>query len=204
MTQTKPRGLKIDIIIPFILVLAGVIGLVMSGTLLYDESQIAKNPNYQPSCNLNPVVSCGSVISSKQGKAFNFSNPYIGLVGFTVLITTGMTLFAGAKLKKWYWLGLEAGGIFGVIFCHWLFFESIYRINDLCPLCAVTWAITITTFWYTSYYNFYHGNLRLPKNLKPIGSFIAKHHLDILVLWLLLIFLLIMKHFWYYYSKHLF
>jgi hypothetical protein len=204
MAKKQTSRFNITKFIPWVLVVTGIIGLAMSAVLIFDEAQIAKDPNYKPSCNLNPVVSCGSVISSKQAQAFNFSNPYIGLVGFSVIITTGMTLFAGAKLKKWYWLGLEAGAIFGVGFCHWLFYQSVYRINDLCPFCVVTWVITITLFWYTSYFNFSHGYLKLPAKLAPAGQFVKKHHLDILMLWFLVIGALILKHFWYYYGKHFF
>ncbi len=203
MVHKKKQGFRIDKLIPWVLVITGIIGLAMSAILIFDEAQIAKNPNYHPNCNLNPVVSCGSVIVSKQAQAFHFSNPYIGLVGFTIVITTGMAIFAGAKLKKWYWLGLELGTIFGIAFCHWLFYQSVYKINDLCPFCAVTWVITITMFWYTSYYNFHHGYLKLPAKLRPAGQFVKKHHIDILVLWLLIIFALTLKHFWYYYGKFL-
>ena len=204
MAIKKIPKFNIDKFIPWVLVITGIIGLAMSAILIFDEAQIAKNPNYKPSCNLNPVISCGSVISSKQAQAFHFSNPYIGLVGFSVIITTGMTIFAGAKLKKWYWLGLEGGAIFGVAFCHWLFYQSVYKINDLCPFCMVTWVITITLFWYTSYFIFSNGFVKLPAKLKPAGQFVNKHHVDILVLWFVVIAALILKHFWYYYGKHLF
>ena len=203
MAKKDNRKFKIEKVIPWILIVTGVVGLLMSAVLIYDETQISHNHNYKPSCNLNPVVSCGSVIVSKQAQAFHFSNPYIGLVGFAVIVTTGVTILAGAKLKRWYWLGLQGGAIFGVAFCHLLFYQSVYKINDLCPFCAVTWIAVITLFWYTTYYNFWSGNLTLPEKLKPAGKFAARHHIDILVLWFLIIAALILNHFWYYYGKFL-
>ena len=203
MAKKDNRKFKIEKVIPWILIVTGVVGLLMSAVLIYDETQISHNHNYKPSCNLNPVVSCGSVIVSKQAQAFHFSNPDIGLVGFAVIVTTGVTILAGAKLKRWYWLGLQGGAIFGVAFCHWLFYQSVYKINDLCPFCAVTWIAVITLFWYTTYYNFWSGNLTLPEKLKPAGKFAARHHIDILVLWFLIIAALILNHFWYYYGKFL-
>ena len=203
MAKKDNRKFKIEKVIPWILIVTGVVGLLMSAVLIYDETQISHNHNYKPSCNLNPVVSCGSVIVSKQAQAFHFSNPYLGLVGFAVIVTTGVTIIAGAKLKRWYWLGLQGGAIFGVAFCHWLFYQSVYKINDLCPFCAVTWIAVITLFWYTTYYNFWSGNLTLPEKLKPAGKFVARHHIDILVLWFLTIAALILNHFWYYYGKFL-
>jgi uncharacterized membrane protein len=194
----------LDRAVPWILVIGGAIGIAMAGILTFEHNQILKNPNYIPSCNLNPVVACGSVIASKQAQAFNIPNPWIGLAAFAVLLTTGMAILAGAKLKRWYWVGLELGTIFGLLFVHWLFFETVYRIHALCPYCIVVWVVTITTFWYITIYNFKNGYLRLPKSFSPIGKFISRHQLDILILWFLIIFLLILNHFWYYYGPHFF
>jgi len=202
--QTPKRFPTFDRILPWILVIGGALGIIAAGILTYDDNQILKNPSYIPSCNLNPVIACGPVIASKQAQAFGIPNPWIGLSAFAIVLATGMALLAGAKFKRWYWLGLEAGTIFGVVFVHWLFFETVYRIHALCPYCIGVWVITITTFWYVSLYNFRHGYLKLPTSLKPVGRFINKHHLDILALWFLIIFLLIMNHFWYYYGKHFF
>jgi uncharacterized membrane protein len=190
--------------LPYILVVGGIIGYICSFIILFDKIQLLKNPNYIPSCNLNPIISCGSVMSSKQGSAFGFPNPFIGLGAFPILLCVGMAIFAGAKFKRWFWLGLEAGTILGLLFIHWLFFESVYRIHALCPWCMVVWVVTITTFWYVSLYNIDHKFIRLPKG-KPerLYRWIRAHHMDILILWLLIIAFLILKHFWYYYGQHI-
>jgi uncharacterized membrane protein len=189
--------------LPWIFVIAGIVGLIASSMLVYDNNKIAANPNYIPSCNLNPILSCGSVIKAPEAKAFSIPNPYVGLVAFPILLTTGMAMFAGAKFKRWYWLGLEAGAIFGIGFIHWLFYESVYRIHALCPYCMVVWAIIIPTFWYVTLYNLQTGVIALPKKYKPVTDFLVNHHLDILVLWFLIIAGLILKHFWYYYGHYL-
>jgi uncharacterized membrane protein len=189
-------------VLPFILVIGGIIGLISAAVLTYDHNQIALNPNYVPSCNLNPVIACGSVIKSKQAEAFSFPNPYIGLVAFPMVISAGVALFAGAKLKRWYWWLLEAGTVFGLGFVHWLFFETVYRIHALCPYCIAVWVVTITSFWYLTLYNIQAGNFVLPKSTKPFTNFLVRHHIDILILWFLVIVLLILKHFWYYYGHY--
>lgn len=190
--------------LPWILIVGGIIGIAMSGILTFEHNQIQKNPNYIPSCNLNPVIACGSVIASKQAQAFNIPNPWIGLAAFPVLATTGVAILAGAKFKRWYWVGLEVGTIFGIGFVHWLFFETVYRIHALCPYCIVVWIVTITTFWYVSMYNFRQGYLKVPTRLKWLSKFVSNHQLDFLVLWFAILFGLILNHFWYYYGKHLF
>lgn len=199
----KKAHLTFQKTLPYILVIGGVLGVVAAAILTYDHNKIVVNPNYVPSCNLNPVIACGSVIKSKQAEAFSFPNPYIGLVAFPMLITTGMALFAGGKFKRWFWWLLEAGAMFGVGFVHWLFFETVYRIHALCPYCMGIWIITITTFWYVTLFNLQAGNIVLPKSWQPIQKFAVRHHLDILIFWLMVIAALILQHFWYYYGKYL-
>jgi uncharacterized membrane protein len=191
--------------IPYILIIAGIIGLISAFSLTWDELKIAQNPTYQPSCNLNPIISCGSVMESGQAKAFGFPNPWIGLTAFAVLLTVGVSLLAGAKYKRWFWLGLEAGTLFGVGFVHWLFYQTVYQIHALCPWCMVVWVVVIPTFWYVTLYNIEQGVIKLPAgNWQSVGAFVRRHHLDILVLWYLIILVLILNHFWYYFGKHLF
>lgn len=190
--------------LPYLLIIAGIVGLMSAFSLTWDELKMAQNPTYQPSCNLNPIISCGSVMKSGQAKAFGFPNPWIGLAAFAVLLTVGVSLLAGAKFKRWFWLGLNAGALFGVGFVHWLFYETVYRISALCPWCMAVWVVTIPTFWYVTLYNIEQGVIKLPKGKgwQRFGLFIRRHHLDILILWYLIITVLILKHFWYYYGHY--
>jgi len=190
--------------LPWLLVICGIIGLVCALIIMYDKVALLKNPAFKPNCDLNPIISCGSVMESKQANAFGFPNPFIGIVGFSVVIATGMAILAGAtKLKRWYWLGLQAGTVFGVAFIHWLFFQSVYRINALCPYCMVVWIMTITLFWYVTLYNVQTGVVTLRGKAQQIGFFLRRHHLDILRLWFLVIAFFILKHFWYYYGQYI-
>lgn len=198
------KKLTLAKVLPYILIIAGIVGLISAFSLTWDELKLAQNPAYQPSCNLNPIISCGSVMESGQAKAFGFPNPWIGLATFAVLLTVGMGMLAGAKFKRWFWLGLNAGALFGVGFIHWLFYETVYHIHALCPWCMAVWAVTIPTFWYVTLYNLEQGVIKLPagKGWQTFGTFIRRHHLDILILWYLIIIALILKHFWYYYGHY--
>lgn len=185
----------------WILVVGGIIGLVCSFIISYDKLRLLQDGSFQPNCDINPIISCGSVMKSWQGSLFGFPNPWIGLIGFGILLAVGMGLFAGAKYKRWYWLGLQAGTILGLVFVHWLFSQAVYVIQALCPYCMVVWVVTITTFWYTLLYNIEQGFIKLPAKLQSAGNFARKHHLDILLFWLFIIFVLIMQHFWYFFGK---
>lgn len=197
------KSIPLEKALPWILIVCGTIGLICALVIMYDKVELLKDPNFNPGCNLNPVISCGSIMESKQANAFGFPNPFIGMVGFTVVVTTGTAIFAGAsKLRRWYWLGLQVGAVFGVMFVHWLFFQSVWRINALCPYCMGVWAMTIMIFWYVTLYNIQTGVIRLTGTARTVGVWARRHHLDILIFWLLAIAALILHHFWYYYGKY--
>jgi len=188
---------------PFILIVGGFLGIFASLTLSLDEIKLLKNPNFQPACNLNPLLSCTSVISSTQAKAFaGVPNPYLGLAGFAVVVTFGMAILAGAKYKKWFWQGLLIGTFLATLFIHWLFFETVYNIGKLCLYCMLTWIVTIGIFWYTLLMNYRQGFLPVPKQFKKAADFVSRHHLDILIAWYLIIAGLILNHFWYFFGPH--
>ncbi len=186
--------------LPYILVIGGAIGLGAAFVLTLEKMALLKDPAHQLSCSLNPVLSCGSIITSPEASAFNFPNPFIGLAGFAVVITVGMGIIAGAKYKKWFWQGLELGTIFGIGFVHWLFFQSLYDIGALCIYCMVVWSITWPIFWYTTLYNLRAKNIPTPKPLKGLVNFGQKYHGEILLSWYVLIIAAILNRFWYYWS----
>ncbi|HSX07158.1 MAG TPA: vitamin K epoxide reductase family protein [Candidatus Saccharimonadia bacterium] len=201
-SRTQPLGRLIKAL-PWLLIVCGIVGVFASLMITAEKFDLAKNPHYQPICDLNPIISCGSVMASKQANAFGFMNTYIGLIGFPVLVTAGVAMLAGAKFKRWFWLGMQVGLSFGLLFAYWLLFESVYRIRALCPYClSVDVAIT-TVWWYLTLYNFYEGTLVLPTRLKTAGAFIKRHHADILVFWFVVITTTILQHFWYYFGQHL-
>lgn len=194
------KTLTLERALPWLLIIAGSIGLICAFIIMVEKIHLMQDPSFQPSCNLNPVISCGSVMQSDQSNAFGFPNPIIGLAAFPVVITSGVLMLSGVKLKRWYMLGLQFGTIFGLGFVHWLFFQSTYRINALCPYCIAVWIVAITTFWYVLLYNLRTGHIRLSGRWSKLGGFLQRHHLDILLFWFLILLVLIMQHFWYYYG----
>lgn len=165
-----------------------------------DKIQLLKSPGSQLSCDLNPIVACGSVINTPQASAFGFLNPLIGLAGFGAAGAIGAAMLAGAVFRRWYWIGLQLGVLFGVGFVTWLQFQSIYRIGALCPYCMVVWVVMIAMFWYTTLYNLREGHIQTPARLKGFVAFLQRHHGDILLLWFLILIGLILQRFWYFWS----
>ncbi|MFD8229675.1 vitamin K epoxide reductase family protein [Streptomyces massasporeus] len=145
-----------------LLVVTGAAGLLASWIITLDKFKLLEDPDFTPGCSLNPVVSCGSVLESDQAEVFGFPNPMLGLVAYGIVICVGMSLLAGARFPRWYWLAFDAGCLFGVGFVTWLQFESLYRINALCLWCCLAWAATIPLFWYVTSFAVRQGFLPAP------------------------------------------
>jgi uncharacterized membrane protein len=174
--------------------IAGVVGLAAAATLTVEKIHLLQDPSYVPSCSLNPVLSCGSVMITKQASVFGFPNPLIGIVAFSVVIVTGVLAIAKVRLPQWYWTGLAAGTALGVVFIHWLIFQSLYRIGALCPYCMVVWSITIPMFVVAA-----------SVALRPLAGnavlrVLHQWRWSLVALWFTAVILMILVRFWTYWS----
>ena len=89
----------------WLLVITGAAGLLASWVITIDKFKLLEDPGFTPGCSLNPVVSCGNIMKSEQASAFGFPNPMLGLVAYSMVIAIGVGLLAGARYRRWYWLG---------------------------------------------------------------------------------------------------
>lgn len=181
-----------------LLLLGGLTGLLAAAVLLVEKIALLADPDYVPSCSINPVLSCGSVMATPQADAFGFPNPLLGVIGFSVVTTVGGTLLAGARFRGWFWTGLQVGVTAGVVFVHWLIAQSLYSIQALCPYCMVVWAVTIPIFLYTTLHS--ATLLRLPRPLRRPVAALREYHAVTLTAWYLLILGLICVQFWTYWQ----
>ena len=152
----------------WILVIGGIIGIVASIELIIQKIGVLSNPDFVPNCDINPVLSCGSVINTEQASLFGFPNPVLGVIGFTIVVMFGALLFTEVFLPKAMWLGLNLGALAGMVFVVWLVSQSLYVIGALCPWCMVVWAVTIPIFWQVTTDNLASGRLSLGKSLSEI------------------------------------
>lgn len=199
--KETPKQTKLQRWFPWLLVGTGTIGFASAFILMLEKISVLKDPNYVPTCNINPIIACGSVINTDQASAFGFPNPIIGLFGFAAVLVVGVSLLAGMKVAKpWYWRTFWAGTVFGVGFIHWLFYQSVYVIEALCPYCMVVWVVTLAAFWYTTLWLLREGFLKLPKGWERAQAVMQENHLGILMSWYLVIAGLILYHFWYFFG----
>ena len=186
--------------LPWVLTIGGALGLAAALVLSVEKIALLKDPDYVPTCSLNPVLGCGSIMRTPQAEAFGFPNPLLGIVGFAVVLTTGVVLLANARLPAWYWVGLQAGAFLGAVFVHWLIFQSLYRIGALCPYCIVVWAVTIPIFWYVTLHNLHHGHI--PSRGRVVAVLTSFHGV-VLTIWFLAIAVAVLDAFWTYWMTFL-
>lgn len=128
-------------------ILLGILGWVASLTLTVERIEVAGNPNATLSCDISPFISCKSVMLTEQASLFGFPNPLIGLASFFAPILIGFAILAGAKFANWFWNAYLVGNALGFAFVVWLFSQSSFAIEVLCPYCMVAWAAMIPLFW---------------------------------------------------------
>jgi uncharacterized membrane protein len=181
-----------------LLTIAGAVGWLAAFVLAVERIALLKDPGYVPTCSFNPVLSCGSVMQTWQAEAFGFPNPLIGIAAFAVVTTVGVVLLTGATLPRWFWLGLETGALFGVVFVHWLIYQSLYSIGALCPYCMVVWAVTIPIFWYLTAHNLQAGHIPATDALR---RFAVRNRGLVLAGWFLLVAGLVLVRFSAYWAS---
>ncbi len=174
--------------------IAGVLGLAASATLTIEKISMLKDPSYRPSCSINPVLSCGSVMITPQASAFGFPNPLIGIAAFSVVVVTGVLAVTKVELPRWFWVGLLSGAALGVVFVHWLIFQSLYQIGALCPYCMVVWSVTIPLFVVVLSIVFQ------PQSGGALVRGVYTWRWSIVALWFTAVVLLILVRFWNYWS----
>lgn len=132
------------------LLVAGAAGLLAAFILSVEKYRLAVDPGYVTSCDLNPVVSCGSIMDTTQASALGVPNSLIGVAAFAVVVTVAAALLAGFTPPGWFWAGLLTGATAGLVFVLWLIGQSLYVIGALCPYCMLVWLATATVFWVTT------------------------------------------------------
>ncbi|MFG2580790.1 vitamin K epoxide reductase family protein [Streptomyces malaysiensis] len=179
----RPRPVRPDRRIGRLLALTGAIGWLASFQLTVDDWRLLKDPAYRPPCDISPIVSCGSVMSSPEGSVFGFPNMLLGLGAFAAVAGLGLAVLGGARLHRALWLALNTGALAGVVFVHWLIYQSLFVLGRLCPYCAVVWAVTIALFWYVTLRNLRHGVIPLPAAGRSVLALVLETHWILLAAW---------------------
>ena len=163
------------------------LSLLASFVLSVDAVKLAADPHAALSCNLNAVISCGTVGSSWQAHLLGFPNAFLGLVAEPVVITVAVASLAGVVFPRGFMLAAQIVYTIGVGFAYWLFFQAMFVIGALCPWCLLVTVSTTLVFTSLTHVNIRDGNLFLPERLSAALRAGLRMGLDALVVtvWLL-------------------
>jgi uncharacterized membrane protein len=156
---TETTAARRPLALAIFLVVGGAIGFIAAFALTLDDFQRLEHPSSALGCDFSLLVQCGKNLASVQGSAFGFPNPVIGLAGFFTVLVVGVSILAGARFARWYWIVFNLGVTFAIGFVIWLISQSIFILGTLCPWCMVVWSVTIPIFLSVTLYNLSTGNI---------------------------------------------
>jgi len=145
MTE-QPRS-RAPLAFALTLIVTGVVGWWAAFSLTLDKIAVLKHPDAVLDCNISVLVQCGKNLGSWQGSVLGFPNPIIGLAAWIAPIIVGVSLLAGARFARWYWILFNLGVAGAQLFVIWLIHESIFDLGTLCPWCMLTWSMVIPLFF---------------------------------------------------------
>ena len=183
-------------LLAWILAVCGGVGLAAAFTLTVEKFELGTDPEYTPTCSINPIVNCGSVMDTPQAVVLGFPNSLIGIVGFTALLAVAVLM--GRRPAPWVMIGLQIGLTGALVFVHWLIFQSLYRINALCPYCMAVWVVVVVAFWYVSLRNADH--FCPPGRARRVLDVAFTVHTVVPLVWVMAVLFLITERFWWYWS----
>jgi uncharacterized membrane protein len=143
------------------MLVSSLIGLVAALVLSVEAISLAKDPNASLSCDINAVISCGTVGSSWQASLLGFPNAFLGLIAEPVVITIAVASLGGVRFPRWFLNSAQVVYFIGFAFAFWLFYESYFVIGALCPWCLLVTITTTLVFVSMLRINLLDGNIRL-------------------------------------------
>ena len=165
--------------------------LVASFVLAVDALKLAENPDADLGCDINAVISCGTVAQSWQSSVLGFPNAFLGLMTEPVVITIAVASLAGVRFPRWFMLSAQVVYTVGLGFAYWLFHQAMFDIGALCPWCLTITVATTLVFFEMTYVNIRDGNLYLPARAQQALRDAIRSNLDLMLLvtWLLVLVL---------------
>jgi uncharacterized membrane protein len=122
------------------------LSLVASLVLSIDAVKLAAQPKGQLSCDINTVLSCGTVAKAWQSQLLGFPNSFIGLMTEPVVITVAVAGLGLVTFPRWFMRVAHVVYGAGLIFALWLLSQSLFVIKSLCPWCLLVTVSTVTVF----------------------------------------------------------
>src|SRR5262245_32922781 len=89
------------------MLVSAALSLTAAFVLSIDAVRLAADPQAALSCNVNAVISCGTVATSWQANLFGFPNAFLGLVAEPVVITIAVASLGGVRFPRWFMVSAQ-------------------------------------------------------------------------------------------------
>jgi uncharacterized membrane protein len=122
-----------------ILLACALFGLTASFVLTLEKIHLLQNPTAEPSCSINPFITCASAISSAQSEFLGVPLTLFGIMAYSALLALTVFLITKSVLSINMWrlaLGVAAAGVLGV---QYLIGQSVFVLHVICPWCFGVW-----------------------------------------------------------------
>ena len=150
------------------MITSGFIGLVTSFVLSIEAWQLAANSSARFGCDISSVLSCSAVAQTWQARILGFPNAFLGIFFEAVVLAVSVAIFAGVKFPRWYMLGTNLLYTIALFFAFWLFGQSYFIIQVLCPWCLLITLTTTLVFGGITRISIRDGVIPAPEGLRRI------------------------------------
>lgn len=181
------------VVVWVVMLLSSTVSLVASFVLAVEAITLAENPSADLGCDINVVLSCGTVASSWQASVFGFPNAFLGLVAEPVVITIAVAALSGVRFPWPFMLAAQLVYTIGLGLAYWLFHQAMFDIGALCPWCLLITVATTLVFFEMTRINVLHDNLYLPQRMQRTLVTAMRWNLDAMAVtaWLLVLVLMV-------------
>lgn len=150
------------------MIISGSIGLFTSFVLSIEAWQLAADSSARFGCDISSVLSCSTVAQTWQARILGFPNAFLGIFFEAVVLAISVGIFAGVKFPRWYMLGTNLLYTIALFFAFWLFGQSYFIIQVLCPWCLLITLTTTLVFGGITRINVRDGVIPAPEGLRRI------------------------------------
>ena len=150
------------------MIISGFIGLVTSFVLSIEAWQLAANSSARFGCDISSVLSCSAVAQTWQARILGFPTAFLGIFFEAGVLAISVAIFAGVKFPRWYMLGTNLLYTIALFFAFWLFGQSYFIIQVLCPWCLLITLTTTLVFGGITRINIRDGVIPAPEGLRRI------------------------------------
>ncbi|GAA4722272.1 vitamin K epoxide reductase family protein [Isoptericola chiayiensis] len=171
------------------MLVSALISLTASLVLSIDAVVLAADAGTDLACDINAVISCGTVALSWQAQLLGFPNAFLGLIAEPVVITLAVASLGGVTFPRWFMAAAQGVYTIGLLFAYWLFAQSYLVINALCPWCLLI-TLSTTVVWVSLlHWNVMEDNLYLPRGLQRRAVAMVRIDADVYLTaaWLILL-----------------